>query len=272
MQRWVNRMANPKPQSPNPKAQGPDCRCLIRAVVVGIWVLGFGISPSAQRGGAPATARAGAVVDLTGVWVSVVTEDWRWRMRTPPPKDYASLPLTPSAVKIADAWNPATDIAAGEQCRGYGAAAVMRLPGRVRISWESDVTLKVETEAGTQTRRFIFGRPQAPAQKDYQGMSAAQWQIVGGGRRGGGPPRGGSLRVVTTGMRAGYLQKNGVPYSENAVVTEYFNTTKEPNGDEWLIVTTEVVDPTYLNTRHVRRTHFKKVSDTPWTPTACSAS
>jgi hypothetical protein len=225
----------------------------------------------AAPGGPPPTPRAQAPIDLTGTWVSVVTEDWRWRMMTPPKGDYPSIPLNPEGRKIADAWDPARDTAAGEQCRSYGAGNVMRNAGRIRLSWDNDTTLKVETEAGTQTRLFVFGRPAASGEKTWQGSSAAAWQFAGG-RRGGGPGRGGSLRVVTRGMRAGYLQKNGVPYSENAVVTEFFNRTNEPNGDQWLIVTTQVEDPQYLNTRFVRSTHFKKVADTPWTPTACEAS
>jgi hypothetical protein len=224
------------------------------------------------QAGPPPTPRALAPVDLTGTWVSIVTEDWRWRMMTPPKGDYPSIPLNDAGRKIADAWDPARDTAAGEQCKSYGAANIMRTPGRVRISWENDTTLRVETEAGTQTRRFVFGRPApATAERSWQGNSAATWQMAGG-RRGGGPGRGGSLRVVTTGMRAGYLQKNGVPSSENAVVTEYFNRTSEPNGDQWLVVTTVVEDPQFLNTRYARSTHFKKVADTPWTPTACEAS
>jgi hypothetical protein len=226
------------------------------------------------QAGVPPTPRAQAPVDLTGTWVSVVTEDWRWRMITPPKGDYPSIPLNDEAKKLANAWDPSADTAAGEQCRSYGAGNIMRTPGRVRISWENDTTLKVETEAGTQTRRFVFGRPGAEprTERTWQGNSAAVWQPAGGARRGGGPARGGSLRVVTTGMRAGYLQKNGVPISENAVVTEYFNRTSEPNGDQWLVVTTVVEDPRYLNTRHARSSHFKKASDETFTPTACEAS
>ena len=121
--------------------------------------------PPAGRGvQAPRTARETAPVNLTGLWVSVVTEDWRWRMRTPPKGDYTSLPLTEAAIKVADAWDPARDAAAGEQCRPYGAAAIMRVPGRIRIGWHDDVTLKVETEAGTQTRLFSFAGAQAAAE------------------------------------------------------------------------------------------------------------
>ena len=222
-----------------------------------------------RQGGAP-SARASAPVDLTGMWVSIVTEDWRWRMRTPPKGDYASLPLTDAAIKVADSWDPARDAAAGEQCRPFGGAAIMRVPGRIRISWNDDTTLKVETEAGTQTRAFAFGS--APAgEPSWQGVSVANWQVAGGGgRRGGGPPRGGSLRVVTTNLRPGYLRRNGVPYSANARVTEYFNRVNESNGDSWLIVTTMVEDPQYLNARFVTSSHFKKIpDDSPWKPTPC---
>jgi hypothetical protein len=237
-----------------------------------------------QGGGGQQTARAAAPIDLTGTWVSVVTEDWRWRMRTPPKGDYASLPLNEAGTKAADAWDPAKDAAAGEQCRGYGAAAIMRLPGRIRISWDNDTTLKIETEAGTQTRLLNFAAPAEPARRSpsgeggrgepsWQGTSIANWQMAGGGRRGGGTPRGGSLRVVTTNLKPGYLRKNGVPYSGNTRLTEYINRTTEPNGDEWLIITTVVEDPQNLTSRFVTSSHFKKVPDgSAWSPTPCSAS
>jgi hypothetical protein len=216
----------------------------------------------------------------------VVTEDWRWRMRTPPKGDYASLPLNAAATKVADAWDPAKDTAAGEQCRAYGVAAIMRMPGRIRITWANDTTLKIETEAGTQTRLLNFTAPAELARRSgssesgrveptWQGTSIANWQMAGGGgRRGGGaPPRGGSLRVITTNMRPGYLRKNGVPYSANTRVTEYINRTNEPNGDAWLIVTTVVEDPQNLTSRFVTSSHFKKATDdSAWSPTPCSAS
>jgi hypothetical protein len=207
--------------------------------------------------------------------VSLVTEDWRWRMVTPPKGDYSSVPLTAAATKVANAWDPARDTAAGEQCRSYGAPAIMRVPGRIRISWENDATMKLETEAGTQTRRFHFGTAPAAAQPDWQGTSVAAWLPAGGGgRRGGGPPpRYGQLRVITTNARPGYLRKNGVPYSANARVTEHFNRIDHENGDSWLIVTTLVEDPEYLNTRFQVSSHFKKVPDgSAWNPTPCAAS
>jgi hypothetical protein len=222
-----------------------------------------------RQGGSP-SSRAAAPIDLTGMWVSVVTEDWRWRMRTPPKGDLASLPLTEAAIKAANAWDPARDTAAGEQCRGYGAPAVMRLPGRIRISWENDNTLEIETEAGAQTRLFHFTRPEVPGKPTWQGTSVANWETAG--RRGGGA-RAGSLRVVTNNLRPGYLRKNGVPYSANAQLTEYYNVvTDDTTKDTWLIVTTMVEDPQYLSVpRFVTSSHFKRVDAAGWMPTPCQA-
>jgi hypothetical protein len=215
---------------------------------------------------------------MTGYWVSVVTEDWMFRMVTPPKGQYLGVPLNAAARRVADAWDPAKDEAAGEECKSYGAAALMRVPGRLHITWENDTTLKVETEAGTQTRLFHFGSdaPGSDAEKvaqssapTWQGYSIAEWEQATVGR---GQPRNGDLKVVTTRMRPGYLRKNGVPYSENAVVTEWYDRHTAPNGDIWLVVSTEVKDPQYLTTPFITSTHFKKIPDNPpWKPEACTA-
>jgi hypothetical protein len=191
-------------------------------------------------------------------------------MVTPKKGDHPSIPLNAEGLRIADSWDPAKDETAGEQCKAYGAAGVMRAPGRIRISWQDDSTLKVETEAGTQMRllRFATALPTANTPPSWQGDSLAQWEFAGG-RRGG---RGGGLKVVTTRMRPGYLQKNGVPYSATAVLTEYFNRTVEENGDSWLILTAVVEDLQYLTGRFVRSTHYKKLPDTSkWEPEPCTA-
>lgn len=221
------------------------------------------------RGGPPPVAKVAAPIDITGYWVSVVTEDWRYRMLTPKKGDYPSIPLNPAGRQVADAWDPAKDEAAGNQCKAFGAANVIRMPGRLHIKWVDDNTLRLDTEAGTQTRLFHFGPAPAAPESPWQGVSTAQWQFAGGRRGGAG---GGELKVVTTKMKSGYLQKNGVPYSENAVLTEYFDITKEPNGDELMIVVAVVEDPQYLNARFVRSTHFKKIADgSEWKPNPCSA-
>src|SRR5262245_6697440 len=102
-------------------------------------------------GGAAASAQQGAAFDLTGYWVSVITEDWKFRMVTPKKGVYETLTLNAEGRRIADAWDPAKDEAAGEQCRAYGAASIMRVPGRLHITWQDANTLRIDTDAGTQT-------------------------------------------------------------------------------------------------------------------------
>src|SRR5690242_6555675 len=147
-----------------------------------------------NRGTPPRTPKDAAPIDMTGYWVSIVTEDWRFRKLTPPKGDYPDItPLNDAGKKIADAWDPAKDEAAGEQCKGYGAGNIMRIPERLHITWNNDNTLKMETDAGTQTRLFRFGKPTPPATPDWQGFSVANWEGPASGR---GP--GGSLKVITT--------------------------------------------------------------------------
>ena len=234
---------------------------------------------SAQAPQPPAqNPKAAAPIDLTGYWVSIVSEDWRYRMVTPTKGDYQGVPMTPDAVKIADAWNPEADTAAGNQCKSYGAGAIMRAPGRVHITWNDDRTLKIEADAGTQTRLFKFDKPSTKSEPSWQGESFGLWETPGGrgggaGRGGANTPRTGSLKVVTTNLKAGYLRKNGVPYSEDAVVTEYFDIVRERNGDQLLVVTTVVDDAKYLRQPFIVSTQFKKQPDAKgWDPTPCSST
>ena len=235
---------------------------------------------AAQPPQLPPTPRAAAPIDVTGYWVSIVNEDWRWRMVTPPKGDYASVPLNDAGRKLADTWDTSKD----GRCEAYGAAALLRMPTRLHITWESDTILKIETDAGQQTRRLLFDKSRAvPTTRSLQGFSLAEWDRVargGGAGRGGrgtevqtGPAPGSNLKVVTNHLVGGWLRKNGVPYSEDAVVTEYFDRFAAPNGDEWLTVTTMVTDPKYLNTDFVTSSHFKKESDgSKWSPSPCKAS
>lgn len=223
--------------------------------------------------GPPPTAKAAAPVDLTGYWVALVTEDWRYRMALPPKGDFAGVPLNPEGRKLATAWDPAKDEEAGEQCRAYGAAGIMRIPTRLHITWQDDETLKVETDAGTQTRVFNF-KPSQSQGGDWQGVSQATWDRqpspMGFGR--GGPTPGGALKVVTTKMKPGYLRRNGVPYSADAVLTEYWDRLDVPGGESLLVVASEVVDPANLATPYWTSIHFRKQADaTGWNPKPCSA-
>ena len=236
------------------------------------------------RGGArvPATTpRATASFDPTGYWVAIISEDWRWRMITPTKGDFPSVPLNLDAQRNAEAWDPAKDEAAGEQCRAYGAPGLMRGPTRLHLTWQDDDTLKLETDYGMQTRLFRFRASAAPAAPTWQGSTMAQWvgipisinrgtssSPLAQGRGG----RKGSLKSVTTRLRPGYLRKNGVPYSAGAVFTEYWDVQTHTNGDQYLVDTNVVDDPTYLQESWVTALHFKKEPDgSKWAPTPCDA-
>ena len=236
-------------------------------------------------------------------------------MVTPRKGDFESVPINDDGKRVAALWDPAKDTAAGNSCKAYGAAAVMRVPGRVRITWGDNMTLRLDMDSGNQTRRFLFGRqanrgwrtngrgevewfetgrdaPAPAGQQGWQGYSVAAWDLardpsvirsvpfflggVGTGADGAGivvPGRFGSLRVRTAGMKAGYLRKNGVPYSEDAILTEYYDFRTEDDGTEWFTVTSIVEDPAYLSAPFVTSTDFRKEPDgSKWRPTPCTAN
>ncbi len=223
-------------------------------------------------GGPPRSAKDAAPIDLTGYWVALITEDWRYRMMTPAPGDFPNVPVTAEARKIALAWDPAKDEAAGNQCLPYGAGGVTRMAGRLHISWQDDTTLKVEADTGIQTRLFHFGAVPASEEGTLQGAAKANWEFAGGRPpQAGETARGGDLNVVITKAKAAYLQRNGVPYSANAIITEHYDLVKEADGVQYLIVTTLIEDPMYLARPYQRSTHFRKQADaTGWDPTPCA--
>ena len=274
--------------------------CSWLSIVVGVWLVGGNVVSAQRANQPPRSPRTIAPVDLTGYWVAVITEDWRWRMLTPPKGDYASLPISAEGRRVADLWDLAKDEAGGHQCKPYGIGNIMRMPGRLRITWQDDQTLTLEFDAGTQTRLLHFtGTAPAGAEPTWQGYSSAQWEIAGqqleidrngipvapgtivpggggggAGGRGGrdGAARGGSLKVTTTNFREGYLRKNGVPYSASASIGEYFDRVgPEPNGDVFLIVRTVVEDAKYLTLPFITSTHFKLEPNgaSKWNPTPC---
>jgi len=228
-----------------------------------------------QPASPPSTPRAAAPIDLTGTWVSLVTEEWRWRMTTPPRGDYISLPLSEEGRRVADTWLPSMD----GSCKAYGAGGVMWIPTRLRISWEGDRVLKVETDAGQQTRLLGFDASRAPGARSLQGFSVAAWEPVGGqaysraGTRAGTPTPDGTLKVVTTNLSEGWLRRNGAPYSESTTITEYWDRVAFPNGDDFLAVTIVLSDPKYLTGEYTRSAHFKREADaSKWRPSPCKQS
>jgi hypothetical protein len=228
------------------------------------------------RGGEAAgkTPKEAAPIDLTGYWVSIVSEDWRFRMLTPPKGDHPDFLLTPAGTKLADSWDPAKDEAEKDHCKAYGAPNIMRVPGRFHITWADDRTLKIETDAGMQTRLLRFtgnvpagGRGAPPVATTVapvpagppsrQGTSIARWERK-------------ALRVQTSNLLPGYLQSNGVPHSANATMVEYFDVITEPGGEIWLIDDAVITDPVNLVRSVKRSTHLRKQADgTGWDPSPC---
>jgi hypothetical protein len=276
------------------------CGTIVRGSRISLFVAALSLLGAADVGAqgrntaqGQATPRVAAPKDLTGYWVSEVTEDWRVRMVIPDKSDYQSVPLTPEGAKVADSWDPVKDQADGEQCKSYGAAAIMRVPGRLHIYWQ-DNTLRIDTDSGTQTRLLHFSGsvPQGEA-PTWQGYSTTSWERNGaidynasppgfaaggfGGLKSAGEaervrePGRGYLKVVTIHMRPGYLRKNGAPYSGNATLEEYFDSFSDPKGgNTWLMVTMVITDPQYLLAPFVYNSHFQKILDNSgWDPTPC---
>ena len=208
----------------------------------------------------------------------------------PNPAAQGNIPYNTSGAQAAMKWDPAKDEADGNACKAYGAAGIMRLPTRLHVTWQDENTLKLEADYGTQTRLFHFGPPQSEGRLDYsnatffpsrtpmleppagiepswQGYSVASWTIMGGT---GSVERGGNLKVVTTRLKPGYYWKNGMPYTGNATLTEYFRTMELPDRSQWIRFTQIVEDPEYLTQPWIVNYAFKKLPDgSKWTPTPC---
>jgi hypothetical protein len=253
-----------------------NVRAALAALLV-LAVLAAGRAPAAEPAAAkpPLDPRALAPIDLTGYWVSLVTEDWRFRMIVADPGDVESIPLSPAGREAAKAWDAAKDKADPQAaCKAFGAAGIMRIPGRVHISWQDGTTLKVQTDAGSQERLFHFGG-EAPvgAAPSWQGYSVASWDGAVRPANAAAPPaklKVGFLKVTTSGLRPGYLRTNGVPYSGRTQLLEYYDTFTEPDGNAYLVVTTVVQDPDNLTEPFVTSSHFRKIPDGQgWDPTPC---
>lgn len=243
---------------------------LFSTIVLGV-LLPTAFAQGGRRGTAPTTAKSSAPMDLTGYWVSIVTQNWRLRMVVPPKGDYMGIPLNAEAKKIADAWDPAKEDAANA-CKGYGAGLIMVNPERLHITWPDDNTLQMEIDAGTQTRSFHFGK-YTPTDETptWQGDSIASWESRERDVR--RDPKARYLKVSTNHLLPGFLRKNGVPYSESATVTEFYDLFQEPTGEQWMIVTSTIADPKYLDRPLILTGQFRKQKDASgWDPQPCSAN
>ena len=256
---------------------------------LGAWLLapavvraqGRALTAGAAAAAKSPSAREQAPYDLTGYWTSVITQNWQYRMVVPGPGEYADLPINAKAKQLADAFRASADTAAGKQCEAYGAAALMRLPEHLHIHWQDADVLRVDTDAGMQTRLLHFRPAAADAapEASWQGWSAAKWVLANAGGAAAGaagaanapPVRYGSLQVITDHLLPGLLRKNGVPYGAETKLTEWWDLRVEPEGDQWLTITSTVVDPQYLQAPLIYDSIFQKLpDDSKWAPAPCS--
>lgn len=237
---------------------------LVAALLTG----GVAIAQQPAAGGPPSSAKSMAPYDVTGYWVAIVTEDWRFRMLTAKAGDYDGINLTPAGQELANKWDPAKDAATGNKCKAYGAGGLMRIPTRLHITWANDNVLNIETDAGKQKRVLKFGAAQNnEGAGSLQGVSKARWDIQ---RERGSPVVNGTIEVVTTQLAPGYVRRNGVPYSDQAKLTEYYERLKEDNGDEYLVIISQLEDPVYLAQPVLTSTNFKREKDgKKWDPSDC---
>ena len=258
----------------------PRPRAVVAALCLALLVSMASNGYAVQRGlapGEPPTPREMAPIDITGYWVAVITEDWRVRMITPPRGDFLSIPLNDAGIEMALAWDPQADIANGLECKAFGAAAIMRMPTRIHVTWEDDDTLRFDFDYGQMTRLAHFDASTPLGERSWQGQAVAEWINTeqGGGRgRGAGradpSQRPGGLQMVTTNLLPQYQRQNGIPISEDAVVMNIIDLVPGPRGEDWLIVKTEIEDPKYLTATRVTSVQFKREpDDSEWDPQPC---
>jgi hypothetical protein len=246
---------------------------LAAAAILGLWPIADASSQGAPPPMPAKSPKEMQPYDLTGYWVSIVDENWRFRMVTPPKGDFEGIFLTPKAMDIANAWNPEKDQAEGLACKAYGGAAIMQVPTRMHITWMGDDKMKFEFDAGKQTRiAYFHDAPDKAPEPGWQGVTKAEWEMRGLNAGFGPPmPKPIALKTITTKLRPGYIRKNGVPYSANAVVTEYYDILPGTQGIEYLVVKTIVDDPEYLTMPYVTSSNFKRIPDKQgWDPRPCT--
>ncbi len=184
--------------------------------------------------------------DITGYWDGMLHIDFIGRMWGPEPGETYGLPLNHKgvqAVKDFDAeyyYNKAEN-----QCRTHGAGYVMRGPFAKHFVYEDEHTLLIRIELEAQTRRiYLDGRPPPSDEHTNLGHSVGRWED-------------GILKVTTTHMTPYFHERNGAPYSKDAVMEEHFIL----HDDKYITLVTIIDDPEYLHEPLVRPLTFRKLPD-----------
>ena len=199
--------------------------------------------------GAPAFAQ----VDLSGTWASRLHEDWMERWPGPDAGDLTGLPINAAAVARAQSYSPSMLALPERQCLFYGPSYTQIGPFGLVIWAEADpvdgdVVAWKTSGAVDKTPRTIWmdGRshPSPSAGHTFSGFSTGRWE-------------GATLVVTTTQMKAGPLRRNGVPTSDEAVMTEHI-----ARYEDTLTILSIIDDPVYLEEPYVLSRTYQEDPET----------
>ena len=191
--------------------------------------------------------RAYAQVDLSGNWAPLYHEDQPERIPGPEVGDYIALPINAAARARAQAWSASLLTLPEHQCKPHPAGYGYRGPSNLRIQQDVDfdtqrvrrITIYIQW---MQQFREVWmdgrARPSDHAPHTWQGFSTGTWE-------------GDRLVVRTTHLKAGWVRRNGIPYSDRATFTD----TWQRHGN-FLTHVSMLEDPVYLTEPFVRTTNW----------------
>jgi hypothetical protein len=196
-------------------------------------------------------APASAQVDLAGEWGALngVSEDQPHRNPGATLGDYTGLGINDAARRKAQSWDASILSQPERQAQPHPAQYSYRGGGgpNLRITKIVDpVTARLIAYqfygyfGGADRIVWMDGRPHPSpyAEHTWSGFSTGVWED-------------GKLKVTTTHMKMGVIQRNGVPISPKAVMVEYWIRHRDE-----LTLVTWIDDPIYLEEPFVRTTNW----------------
>jgi len=185
--------------------------------------------------------------DLSGNWAALYHEDQPHRIPGPDLGDYTGLPLNDAGRLKADSWDASILTLREHQAKPHPSTYSLRGPANIRITRQLDpvtqdtIAYELFGTFGQATRMiWLDGRSHPPgyAAHTWAGFSTGRWD-------------GNALEVVTSHLKAGWIQRNGAAHSDQATMTERFI-----RHGNYLTVVTVVDDPIYLEEPFIRSTNW----------------
>lgn len=194
-----------------------------------------------------------AQVDIAGEWATRTNEDQPHRAPGADLGDYTGLPINAQARQKASVWDASILSEPESMAKPHSPQYFMRGPGpNLRIRKATDpvtqelIAYTVEGSFGRNDRViWMDGRPHPSehAEHTWDGFST-------------GKIEGNRLTVTTTHMKYGIIQRNGVPSSPEAVMTEHF-----VRHGNWMTDVIIIDDPTYLEEPFIRTSTWELSSN-----------